>query len=127
MKFHHLGIACEKIETTLDFVRSAFSVLNVHSPVFDEKQNVNLCLIELEDGTNIELISGERINALVKKQQTLYHTCWEVENIEDSVKKLYDNGASLILPPTPAVLFDHRRVAFLYSPVGIIELLEQSN
>jgi methylmalonyl-CoA/ethylmalonyl-CoA epimerase len=124
MKFHHIGVACAAIDKAVDFVEKSFTALSKTKIIFDECQNVNLCLLTLEDGTNIELVSGRTVEKFIDKNQFLYHTCWEVSNIENSIERLYQNGAILISEPKPAVLFNDRKVAFLLTDIGIIELLE---
>jgi len=124
MKFHHIGVACAAINKAVDFVEKSFTVLSKTKIIFDECQNVNLCLLTLEGGTNIELVSGRTVEKFIDKNQFLYHTCWEVSDIENSIERLYQNGAILISEPKPAVLFNDRRVAFLLTDIGIIELLE---
>ena len=124
MKFHHLGIACKDINNAIKFVEKSFIVVQQSEIIFDFNQNTHLCLLTLDDGTNIELVSGITVEKFVKKRQFLYHTCWEVKNIEKSIENLYQNGAMLISEPKQAKLFNSRRVAFLFSELGIIELLE---
>lgn len=126
MRFHHLGIACRNISETLEFVQKSFDVAHTSDIIFDKNQDVDLCLLTLSDGSHIELVSGNAVEKFVKKRQSLYHTCWQVSDIEQAIEILYKNGAILISPPTEAILFDNRRVAFLFSEIGIIELLEEN-
>ena len=73
----------------------------------------------------IGIISLDKnIESFVKKKQFLYHSCWEVDNIDTAIKSFSDNGSVLISEPTPSLLFNNRKVAFLYTSVGILELLE---
>ncbi len=126
MRFHHIGIACLDIPEALEFVQKSFDVIETTDIIFDKKQDADLCLLELADGSHIELVSGKAVEKLVAKRQSLYHTCWSVNDIEQAIEALYRNGAILISPPTEAILFDNRRVAFLFSEIGIIELLEEN-
>ena len=127
MRFHHIGIACEDIQTTLKFVDQSLRIIDRTEIIFDEKQDVNLCLLTVEDGTHIELVCGKTVEKFVSKKQFLYHTCWEVNNIDRAIQTLYENGAMLISTPKNAVLFNNRKVAFLFSELGIIELLEAAD
>lgn len=124
MRFHHLGIACDDIEACRGFVSSSFDVVQ-HTPViYDALQQVDLCLLTLADDTHIELVSGKTVSRFVNNKQYLYHSCWEVAQLDEEIEKFYAHGALLISAPKPAVLFNDRRVAFLFSEIGIIELLE---
>jgi len=126
MQFHHIGIACQNIPETLQFVKKSFPVTHTTDIIFDANQNADLCLLTLEDDSHIELVSGVAVEKFIKKRQSIYHTCWQVKNIDQAIEKLYDNGAMLISAPKEAILFDNRRVAFLFSDIGIIELLEET-
>ena len=125
MRFHHIGIACQDIIETQNFVNKTFPVVATSKVIFDPRQNVELCLLTLDDDSHIELVAGKTVAKFVEKKQFLYHTCWQVRDIDESIGRLYDNGAMLISAPQEAVLFDYRRVAFLFSELGIIELLEE--
>ena len=127
MRFHHIGIACEDIQATLKLVDQSLQIIDRTEIIFDEKQDVNLCLLTVEDGTRIELVCGKTVEKFVSKKQFLYHTCWEVNNIDRAIQTLYENGAMLISTPKNAVLFNNRKVAFLFSELGIIELLEAAD
>lgn len=124
MKFQHLGIACHDIENALVFIRSTYQIANVSEIVYDPLQKASLCMVTIQDGTKIELISGDIVRNLLKKQIYLYHTCWQVEDIESAIHKFRQNGAVLISEPKPALLFNGKKVAFIASPLGIVELLE---
>jgi len=124
MKFHHIGIACENIEEVIVFLESTFNIVKRSKIIWHEIQAVDACLLTSSDGANIELVSGKNIDSFVKKKQFLYHSCWEVDDIDASIKSFVSNNSVLILEPTPSLLFNNRKVAFLYTSIGILELLE---
>ena len=124
MKFHHIGIACENIQEVIVFLENTFNITKKTEIIYHENQGVDACLLTNADGANIELVSGKNIGSFVKKKQFLYHSCWEVDNIDTAIKSFSDNGSVLISEPTPSLLFNNRKVAFLYTSVGILELLE---
>jgi len=127
MKFHHIGIACKDIEVTKIFLQKSFEIKNITDTLYDEKQDVNLCILTTSDNLNIELVSGITVKPFIKKSQFLYHNCWSVKNIDISIKLLVSNGATLISEPKEAILFNNNKVAFLFSDIGIVELLEEKN
>jgi len=120
MKFHHIGIATKSLKTSLEFVKKNFEVLNVSEEIFDEKQDATLQMIETKD-LNIELVTGNVVEKLIKAKTSYYHICYEVKDINEAIKTF--SGAILVSPPTPAILFDNRLVAFLITPLGLVELL----
>lgn len=121
MKFHHIGIATKNIEKTLEWVSNHFEILNVSNRVYDKNQDAYLQIIETND-INIELVSGNIVEKFIKKNITYYHVCYEVENLETAIKSF--DKSILISKPTEAILFENRKVAFLITPIGIVELLE---
>jgi methylmalonyl-CoA/ethylmalonyl-CoA epimerase len=128
MKFHHLGIACGDIEKAIIFVKRMHEIEFQSEIIFDKHQNANLCLLRTDENIGIELVSGEKVMKLVKRNTLLYHTCWEVDVIEDSIMKLLKNSDTILLSePTPAILFNNRKVAFIHTPIGVVELLEKEN
>jgi methylmalonyl-CoA/ethylmalonyl-CoA epimerase len=123
MRFHHIGIACADINEEIANVSKIHDVVEVSKTVFDEKQNAQLVMLTLSDGTNIELISGKQVESLVKKNINYYHICFEVDDINEEIERLTAENAFLISAPKPAILFNNREVAFLKVSYGIIELL----
>jgi len=123
MKFHHIGIACKNIDEEIANISKIHTFTKQTGKVFDEQQNAELVLLTLADGTNIELIAGKQVESFVKKNITYYHICFEVDDILAEADRLVAEGALLISPPKPAVLFDNRLVAFLNVSYGLIELL----
>ena len=124
MKFHHIGIATEDINKTLEKLKIFFDIKDISKVIYDKNQNANLCMVTLNDGIMLELISGEVVANIVKKRQYLYHTCYSVKNIEKAIKNLLDDGAFLVKESKEAILFNNKKVAFLMWDLGLIELLE---
>ena len=125
MDFHHIGIATNNIEETLNKLKKYFKIRNISEIIYDANQDANLCMITLESGIEIELINGKVVEKLVKKRQYLYHTCYSVNDIEKTIKELIEDGAFLVSEPKEAVLFNNRKVAFLMWDLGLIELVER--
>ena len=124
MKLHHIGIACESINTGIKDVRKIYDVVNISEVVYDERQKASLCLIETRNGLNIELVSGEQVKSLLAKEISYYHVCYTVLDIHKEIGRLKKQGAIVVSEPKPAILFNNRQVAFLYTNIGLIELLE---
>lgn len=124
MILHHIGIACEDIDKTCTIINNTIGIKHKGKIVYDKEQEANLCMILTLHEDRIELISGSKVKNLVKKQQYLYHTCYLVENLSKSMEQMTQNGAIILSSPKPAILFDNRKVAFLITNLGIVELLE---
>lgn len=124
MRFHHIGIATDNIKDTLESLKKVMEIKDISDVVFDEKQDANLCMVTFKDGVKLELIEGHMVENLVKKRHYLYHTCYEVDNIESTMETLINDGAMQISEIKEAKLFEERRVVFLSWKLGIIELVE---
>ena len=122
MKFHHIGIATKNLKTSLEFVKNNFDVISVTEDIFDEQQDAILQMITTKD-LNIELVSGNVVDKMIQSKISYYHICYEVENIDEAIQKF--SGAILVSSPKPAILFNNRLVAFLMTPLGLVELLNE--
>jgi methylmalonyl-CoA/ethylmalonyl-CoA epimerase len=121
MKFHHIGVATRNIDKTLKWVRGQFDILSISEKVYDRNQDAYLQMIETND-VNIELVSGNIVEKFIKKNITYYHICYEVTNLNEAI--IGFKNSLVISKPTEAILFKNRKVAFLLTPIGIVELLE---
>lgn len=131
MKLHHYGFATKLIEESLAY----FEMLGYTAQsdkIIDSIQGVQLLFINNGYDHLIELVAPidprieSPVSRIIKKNgSSIYHICYEVENIESSIQKLEEELFITILPPTPAIAFGNRKISFLYNKnVGLIELLE---
>ena len=127
MQLHHLGIACKDINKTLEGIKKLHGVVSTTNVVFDEKQQAYVQLVTLEDGTSLELISGNIVKGLLEKKVNLYHICYQVDDMATEIYKAKQADALVISMPKPSALFDGKLVAFLMFPYGLVEFLEVSN
>jgi FkbH-like protein len=125
-KFHHLGFACRDIKEGIAHINKHYHVVKVSDIIFDDIQDANVCLIETENGINIELVSGNQVKTLLNQGVNLYHVCYEVPDLFKAIEEFQNEGALLVSEPKPAKLFDNRLVAFLNTPLGLLELLEKT-
>lgn len=125
MKIHHIGIACHNIEEAILEFKKYHTIISQSEIVSDELQHAKLCIIKTDLGINFEFISGYQVARLLKKGISYYHLCYEVESFDLIVEDFLLKGAIMISEPKPAILFDNRRVSFLYLSYGLIELVEK--
>ena len=130
MYFHHHGLAVKNPDRS----RKALEYLGYHlgEIVYDPIQKVYVQLADKANTPRIELVwAGDEaspIDRWIKSQnQSLYHTCYEVDDLSTCVEELRDLGKVMPLgPAVPAVLFDQRLIQFLYvEGLGLIELLQR--
>jgi methylmalonyl-CoA/ethylmalonyl-CoA epimerase len=120
---HHIGIACRDLMAVRDWVHDIFSVTLDSGVVHDPLQDADLCLLSIENDFALELVSGRVVEGMLRRRSSYYHLCYEVDEITETISSLQTGGCRLISGPVPAVLFGGRPVAFLLSPLGLLELL----
>jgi methylmalonyl-CoA/ethylmalonyl-CoA epimerase len=125
MIFHHIGIACKEIPKELERLKKIHTVIDQSAIIYDHLQEVNLCMVTIEGGFKMELVSGKTVEALVKKGSINYHLCFECDNINSEIERLVSNGALLVSPTKPAILFGGKLVAFMLVSYGLIELVQK--
>jgi methylmalonyl-CoA/ethylmalonyl-CoA epimerase len=131
LKFHHMGIALKKEGEALKFLSGLG--YDEGERVYDPEQKVNLRLCTVEGKPSVELVTkveneeGPLENILRKYGELIYHTCYETENLDASLKAIEDEGLRVlpVAPPKPAVLFGGGHVSFYtIMGFGLIEVLE---
>ena len=127
-RFHHIGVATSNIDASAFFYEQGG--YHRSETIFDPIQNVNICWLTKEGMPTIELLApiddSSPVNAYLKKNGVIpYHTCYIVDNLEDTSMKLRLQHYVVVSKPAEAVAFCGSRVAFFYNrDVGLIELVE---
>jgi len=127
-KFHHIGIACKDIERTFNdlqlFLPAQYESTGV---IYDKGIKADLQLISIGNEAHIELVSGEIVKNFIKKDIRLYHSCFEVPDIQVFSNELKNKGFIPVTKLIPAELFEGRLIQFFMTPFGLTEILEAEN
>ncbi len=120
-KFHHVGIA----------VRSITEACSEGTIFTDNVQNVRVAFLSL-NGLNSELIEpldeNSPVTQCLRKGNKFVHICYEVPDIEKTLRECRKHGFHRIGKVAPAVAFNNRRIAWVYSSqYGLFELLEKDS
>ncbi|MFO0827689.1 MAG: VOC family protein [Phycisphaerales bacterium] len=128
---HHLGVAVADIEKALPFYAETLGYRLFDGPHVDPIQRVRVAFLRREGTTDpvIELIApaadDSPVNNYLRKEVGAYHMCYEVIGMEATIAALRQRGCVLVSPPNPAVAFQGRRIAWLFTPTRqLIEVLE---
>lgn len=131
VKLSHIGILVEDIEQGIKNHEALFGYKQLGPIIDDTTQKVRVVLMGTSDidPVKIELISplgdDSPVKNLLEKRQSLYHLCYEVEDIEEAMKNARKSGAVIISKPVEAPLFDERKICFLFTRDRyVIELVE---
>jgi methylmalonyl-CoA/ethylmalonyl-CoA epimerase len=127
-RFHHVGVVTGDLSQSISlYAALGYRASKTHP---DPIQKSEIVLLEREDGPIVELIhpigADSPANGWLKRIQCgPYHTCYEVPDLENAVKRLRGEGLVAVTEAAPAVAFGMRLVCFLWSrKAGLIELLE---
>jgi methylmalonyl-CoA/ethylmalonyl-CoA epimerase len=130
MRLHHYGFATKSIDdSALSFEKLGY--VRTTMCVEDLIQNVRILFLKKEGCHLLELIEPlsehSPVTKIIKNNNaSLYHICYEVDSITDSICELRKAGFALIMNPLPAIALNNRLVCFLYnSHTGLIELLNK--
>ncbi|MDR3687969.1 MAG: VOC family protein [Fimbriimonas sp.] len=130
MKVDHVGIVVADIDAVADEYAQVLGGVRLGGMVHDPMQKVDIQFLGLPDGSRIELIrpagSDSPVAQALAKGGGLNHICYEVPDIERAIREALSTRALCVCPPTPAVAFGGRRVAFLFTKhIGLFEFVEQ--
>lgn len=129
MIFHHVGVVTKDLDNSSAVYQQLGykEVIRVEDPL----QDAIICLLESPFSPLIELISPlsaeSHIHSWIKRISAgPYHTCYQCAHLEDKIQDLETWGFRLVSEINSAVVFESRRVVFMWhSHLGIVELLEE--
>jgi methylmalonyl-CoA/ethylmalonyl-CoA epimerase len=129
MQVDHIGYVVKNIEKALmEFEKLGYEKCSTFFDdeirkvriLFVKKNEYLLELIEPKDETS------DAYAYLKKMQNGPYHICYKVDNIDESIKKLVEEGYMIVKEKCAAIAFDNKNVCFLYKrSMGLIELVEK--
>jgi methylmalonyl-CoA/ethylmalonyl-CoA epimerase len=121
-KLRHVGVAVPKLGPTTDALEALFGYKVVSGPFDDpvQKVSVNFLAKSENDVAEIELIAplsedSPITSMLAKGGGAAYHLCFETTDIEQAVTHAKDNGCIIVSLPVPAVAFNGRKIAWIYT------------
>jgi methylmalonyl-CoA/ethylmalonyl-CoA epimerase len=131
-KLRHVGVAVPSLDPATDTLATLFGYRVISGPFDDpiQKVSVNFLTQSDNDVAEIELIAplgqDSPITAMLAKSGGgAYHLCFETSNIEQALVHAKNNGCIVISGPVPAVAFNGRRIAWIYTKSRqLFELVE---
>ena len=129
LKVNHIGYAVRDINKTAQFYLDAGWSL---SEVFDEEvQQAKIAFLTKEGFTKIELVAPlneglpSPVDTILQKIGcSTYHVCYDVDDIEQAVEDLFDEGFKPLFEPVESIAMDGRQICYLYHlHVGLIEIV----
>lgn len=130
MKLHHIAYVCDDIVAKAQSLADTCGCAAVGKIVEDAARQVRILFLETQTDVGVELLepmgSNSPILAFLRKGGGLYHLCFEVDDLDAHLEKLFRDGrARLAGDITPAPAFADRRVAFVVTAeCDLIEFVE---
>ena len=121
-KLRHVGVAVPSLGPATEALADLFGYRVVSGPFDDpiQKVSVNFLTQSDQDVAEIELISplseDSPIASMLRKSGGgAYHLCFETTDIEQALVHAKNNGCVIVSPAVPAVAFNGRRIAWIYT------------
>ena len=100
MKIEHIGIVVNNLEESLTLWTELLN-LRVRGIEEIKERGVKLAHLEIDDGPSIELVTphgeGSPLEKFLRERgEGIHHFCFEVQDVEDAVKKLKEKGIQFV-------------------------------
>jgi methylmalonyl-CoA/ethylmalonyl-CoA epimerase len=121
-KLLHVGVAVPSLDPTTELLSNLFGYKVVSGPFDDPIQKVTVNFLAKSEGdvAEIELIAPITEDSpirsmLAKDGGGAYHLCFETSDIDGALAHAKKNGCIVVSAPVPAVAFQGRRIAWIYT------------
>jgi methylmalonyl-CoA/ethylmalonyl-CoA epimerase len=131
-KLLHVGVAVPTLGPTTELLSNLLGYRVVSGPFDDPVQKVKVIFLAKSDKdvAEIELVAplseDSPIKAtLAKSGGGAYHLCFETSVLDGALDHAKKNGCIVVAAPAPAVAFQGRRIAWIYTrSQQLFELVE---
>ena len=121
-KLLHVGVAVPSLGPTTELLSTLFGYKVASGPFDDPIQRVTVNFLHKsgEDVADIELVAplGEDSpirSMLAKDGGGAYHLCFQTSDLEGALSHARKCGCIIVNAPAPAVAFQGRRIAWIYT------------
>jgi methylmalonyl-CoA/ethylmalonyl-CoA epimerase len=132
VQIDHIAVVVPNLERSITYYQEYFGYTWDGQIYVDPLQMARIAFIESADPhLRIELTeptcADSPLSGPLKWGTRMVHICYRVTDIEQTLRKLVELGSRIIFEPRPALAFDGRRVAFVFTKDReVIELVESS-
>jgi len=131
-QLHHIGFVVRSVEEAAPRFARYLSDAVVSPAFYDPLQRVRVLFLYPPGSAAIELVepaaTGSEVSpvaAFLARGGGLHHLCYEVPDIVTHIADMKTRRAALVRPPTPAVAFAGRRIAWMLTADKLlVEYLE---
>lgn len=130
--FHHIGFVVASIENSVQGFLQSLQADWDEKIFHDPNQVVKVTFLRGKQAADpvVELVepAGEKspVIPFLKRGGGLHHLCYEVADLEKHLQLSRAQGAIMVRAPLPAVAFEGRRIAWVYTKQKLLlEYLER--
>ena len=133
-RLHHVGMATHNLDATAKLLEGLFGYRTIAGPFTDPIQRVAVSFLTMsdEDRVEVELVEPRSDDSPVrsildKSGGAAYHLCLETADLDAALVHARRLRCMLVSAPAPAVAFEGRRIAWIYTPARqLVELVESA-
>lgn len=130
MKFHHVGIFVESIESGIDEMSKIYDIVHIGKTIEDVLIGVKIVFLKDSSGINYELVApfgdDSPVTGVLKRGHGfLNHLAYTTNQFDSQLRNLRNLGMVPLGPAKKAVAFNGRRVIFFLTKLDyIVEIIE---
>jgi methylmalonyl-CoA/ethylmalonyl-CoA epimerase len=132
-RLHHIGYVVPRISDAAPRFIASLQMTWDGEVFHDPAQTVRVTFLRQASAEEpmIELVEPaspqSRVNSFLKRGGGLHHLCYETDSLSSQLQVVLAAGAVLVLEPTPAVAFNGRKIAWIYTREKLlVEYLERT-
>ncbi len=129
--FHHVGFVVASIQDSVQSFAASLEAIWDGEIIHDPNQVVRVTFLRGKHAADplVELVepAGEKspVLSFLQRGGGLHHICYQVDNLEEQLRRSRAAAGLITRPPLPAVAFGGRRIAWVYTKNKLlIEYLE---
>lgn len=115
---HHIGYVVPSIAESLERWQATLSVVSVSAIFRDDIQRAQVLFLEFASGGPtlelVEPVGGDSpVAGFLQKGGGLHHLCFEVDDLQEQIRRVKARRGMLLRRPQPAVAFGGRQIAWM--------------
>lgn len=115
---HHIGYVVPSIAESLERWQATLSVVSVSAIFRDDIQRAQVLFLEFASGgPTLELVepvgADSPVAGFLQKGGGLHHLCFEVDDLQEQIRRVKARRGMLLRRPQPAVAFGGRQIAWM--------------
>jgi methylmalonyl-CoA/ethylmalonyl-CoA epimerase len=121
IRLHHVGYVVRSITEVADRFAQSVAASWDQKIFQDPLQDAKVAFLAgtVQEFPLVELVEpvseGSPVANFLKRGGGLHHLCYEVESLDKQLEFSRTIGGKIVRPPLPAVAFDGRRIAWVYT------------